>query len=343
MVKTINNSVARGVAGRRNGKVKGAVFHNTWGNTSAQGEANRLASMNATQLQAGFAHYYIDKDVIYRTEDTYNMAWHTANSDGNANYLGYEVCGNDQTPLKDFLQAEENTFWQIAQDLRYYGLPVNRNTVRLHPEFSPTQCPKRSLIVHTGFNSTAKQPQNVIDAMKDYVIQGVLKYYNNPSLSPDGKAPADGNQTTPPSTSAVTPSTPSAHDKAVAESKPKHQGNAWGKLDFYNGFGKDQVRVAGWLVPDKPTGAIGSTAWVLFMEHGTTNELTRVQSKGIARPDVKKSYGYQGGDTLGFDVTVGKKQFKGKKVDVILRRANNGKNGESPVNDVRINDIYLSL
>lgn len=343
MVNIINKSVTRGVAGRRSGKVKGGVFHNTWGNSSAKDEANRLERMSPAQLQAGFAHCYVDKNDSIRTEDTYNMAWHTANADGNANYLGYEVCGNDQTPLADFLQAEENTFWQMAQDFRYYGLPVNHSTVRLHPEFSATQCPKRSLIVHTGFNSTGRQPQNVIDAMKNYVIQGILKYYNNPSLKPDGKAGADGNQTTPPSTGAVTPSTPSQHDKAVADSKPKHQGNAWGKLDFFNGFGKDQVRVAGWLVPDKPQGAIGSTAWVLFLEHGTNKELTRVQSKGIHRPDVKKAYGYQGGDTLGFDVTVGKNQFKGKKVDVILRRANNGKNGESPVNDVRIDSIYLTL
>lgn len=138
-------------------------------------------------------------------------------------------------------------------------------------------------------------------------------------------------------------STTQTHDALVAASKPKHQGNAWGKLDFYNGYAKDQIRVAGWLVPDKANGAIGSTAWVLFMEHGTGKELTRVQSKGIKRPDVKKAYSYQGGDALGFDVTVSKKQFKGKKVDIILRRANNGKNGESPINDVRIDDIYLTL
>lgn len=343
MVKIINKSVCRGVAGKRVGSVKGVVYHNTWGNSTAEQEANRLSTMNNSQLAAGFAHYYIDKGTIWRVEDTFNMAWHTANSDGNANYLGFEVCGNDQTPLADFLQAEENTFWQMAQDLRYYGLPVNRSTVRLHPEFSATQCPKRSLMVHMNFNSTARQPQNIIDGMKDYVIKNVLKYYNNPSLTPDGKGGSGGNQTTPPSTGAVTPSTPTEHDKAVTVSKPKHQGNAIGKLDFYNGYAKDQIRVAGWLVPDKANGAIGSTAWVLFMEHGTGKELTRVQSKGIKRPDVKKAYSYQGGDALGFDVTVSKKQFKGKKVDIILRRANNGKNGESPVNDVRIDDIYLTL
>lgn len=139
-----------------------------------------------------------------------------------------------------------------------------------------------------------------------------------------------------------TPSKPKTHDEAVRESKPKHQGNAYGKLDFYNGFKKDEIRVSAWLVPDKPQGAIGKYAYVLFMEHGKNKELTRVQSQGIKRPDVKKAYGYQGGQELGFDVTVNTKQFKGKKVDVILRRANSS-NGENSVNDVRINDIYLSF
>ena len=30
----------------------------------------------------------------------------------------------------------------------YYGLPINKQTVRLHHEFSPTSCPHRSLALH---------------------------------------------------------------------------------------------------------------------------------------------------------------------------------------------------
>ncbi|OAQ57099.1 N-acetylmuramoyl-L-alanine amidase [Enterococcus thailandicus] len=326
MVKIINNSVCRGVAGKRVGNVKGVVIHNTWTNTTAEQEMNRLACMSAKQLEAGFAHYYADENTIVRTEDTFNRAWHVANSDGNNSYLGYEVRGNRETPKSVFLQAEQNVFWQAAQDLRFYGLPVNRDTVKCHHQFSATECPKRSLMEHCGYDSPYAVPANVTAKMQDYFISQIKKYYDNPALQPDGSS--EGNN---------------EHDEIVAASKPKHQGNAWGKLDFYNGYGKDQIRVAGWLVPDKPNGAIGSTAWVLFMEQGTGKELTRVQSKGIKRPDVKKAYSYQGGDALGFDVTVSKKQFKGKKVDIILRRANNGKNGESPVNDVRIDDIYLTL
>ncbi|MDT2750432.1 N-acetylmuramoyl-L-alanine amidase [Enterococcus thailandicus] len=333
MVKIINNSVCRGVAGKRAGNVKGVVIHNTWTNTTAEQEMNRLACMSAKQLEAGFAHYYADENTIVRTEDTFNRAWHVANTDGNNSYIGYEVRGNRETPKAIFLQAEQNVFWQAAIDLRYYGLPVNRDTVKCHHQFSATECPKRSLMEHCGYDSPYAVPAEITAEMQDYFISQIKKYYDNPNLQPDGGTNSNESNSNHPKT----------HDEIVAASKPKHQGNAIGKLDFYNGYTKDQIRVAGWLVPDKANGAIGSTAWVLFMEHGTGKELTRVQSKGIKRPDVKKAYSYQGGDALGFDVTVSKKQFKGKKVDIILRRANNGKNGESPVNDVRIDDVYLTL
>ena len=139
------------------------------------------------------------------------------------------------------------------------------------------------------------------------------------------------------------PQTPSDHDKAVAASKAVHQGNAWAKLDKFNEVSKGKVRIAGWLVPDKPEGIIGKFAYVLIMKHGTTEEITRVASQGIKRPDVKKNYGYKGGDTLGMDVIVDLGWVKkGTKIDVIFRRCNQA-NGESAVNDVPIKDIYLTL
>lgn len=173
MVKVINKSVCRGVAGRRSGNVKGVVIHNTADNSTAVNHMNRLGGYSDLQLQNGFAHYFIDEDTIVRTEDTYNMAWHTANSDGNANYIGYEVCrstGNE----KNFLQAEQNTFKQVAEDLKYYGLPANRDTVRLHKEFVATACPHRSWELHG----------RSVNSVKDYFIKEIKKYYDNPKLQP---------------------------------------------------------------------------------------------------------------------------------------------------------------
>lgn len=139
------------------------------------------------------------------------------------------------------------------------------------------------------------------------------------------------------------PQTLSDHDKAVAASKVVHQGNAYGKLERFKFVGNKKVNIAGWLVPDKPDGPIGKYAEVLIMEHGTAKEITRVASPGIKRPDVKKEYGYKGGDALGMDVTVDLGWVKkGTKIDVIFRRCNQA-NGEGAVNDVRIKDIYLTL
>ncbi|MBP3903998.1 peptidoglycan amidohydrolase family protein [Turicibacter sp.] len=138
------------------------------------------------------------------------------------------------------------------------------------------------------------------------------------------------------------PQKPMTHDEAVKASPVFKQGSNFGKLDYFNEYKKDVIRVAGWLVPEN-SGRIGSTAWVIFRDKNTKEELTRIQSRGIPRPDVKKAYNYSGGDALGFDVTVNKKQLKGHQVEIVLRRSDNGKNGEPSVNDVAITGIYLTL
>ena len=52
---------------------------------------------------------------------------------------------------EDFLANEDMALMQATEDLIYYGLPINKQTVRLHHEFSPTSCPHRSLAVKTYF------------------------------------------------------------------------------------------------------------------------------------------------------------------------------------------------
>ena len=106
MVQVINQSVCGGIAGRRNATPKGVVIHNDAGSiyaTAAQ-YVNALAVMSPTQLANGFAHYYIDRNTIARVEDTFNAAWHTANSDGNLNYVGYEVCQSMGASYADFCE-----------------------------------------------------------------------------------------------------------------------------------------------------------------------------------------------------------------------------------------------
>lgn len=176
MVEVINKSVCRGVAGKRPGNIKGVVIHNDAGSVYATAKSylGALGSMNNNQLANGFAHYYIDRNTIVRTEDTYNMAWHTANADGNANYIGYEVCQSYGASTADFLANEQVVFKQAAEDLKYYGLSANRNTVRLHKEFSPTACPHRSWDLHG----------KSVNAVKDYFIKEIQKYMNGGKIEP---------------------------------------------------------------------------------------------------------------------------------------------------------------
>lgn len=179
MVEVINKSVCRGVAGKRASKVKGVVIHNDAGsiNATARAYVNSLAAMSNRQLANGFAHYYIDRFTIARVEDTFNMAWHTANADGNANYIGYEVCQSLGASTADFLANEQMVFKQAAEDLKYYGLSANRNTVRLHREFVATSCPHRSWDLHG----------KTVNSVKDYFIKEIKKYMNGTATDKPAK------------------------------------------------------------------------------------------------------------------------------------------------------------
>ena len=57
---------------------------------------------------------------------------------------------------EDFLANEDMTLMQATEDLIYYGLPINKQMVRLHHEFSPTSCPHRSLVLHGGTTDSVK-------------------------------------------------------------------------------------------------------------------------------------------------------------------------------------------
>ena len=182
-------------------------------------------------------------------------------------------------------------------------------------------------LVELGFISNVSDVKKLVDTI-DAVAKELVEAITGEPLSENALSQ---------------PQTPSDHEKTVAESKAVRQGNAWAKLDKFKFVEKSKVNIAGWLVPDKPEGAIGKFAYILIMEHGTTKEITRVPSQGIKRPDVKKTYSYKGGDALGMDVTVDLGLVKkGTKIDVILRRCNQ-ENGEDVVNDVRIKNIYLTL
>ena len=135
-------------AGVRGHNPTGVVIHNDAGSNGANtGFYNGwLPTHDPTN---GFAHVYIASDGRLQASDFSNMAWHCANSYGNANYASWEVC-QSEGDLNQFLRNEQAVLDDVAKYMKQWGLTPNRDTVKLHQELSSTSCPRRSVEVHGG-------------------------------------------------------------------------------------------------------------------------------------------------------------------------------------------------
>ena len=185
----------RSYLGTRGYKPKGVVIHNDAGSASATQYKNNLVNASNARLEQGIAHSYISGNTVWQALPESYIAWHTANATGNKNYYGIEVCQSFSASDKEFLASEQSVFQETARLLKKWGLPVNRSTVKLHNEFSSTQCPHRSMQLHAGYSSTQLAPQAVINKTKDYFISQIKAYY-------DGEIPAGTTVTSEPTTPA---------------------------------------------------------------------------------------------------------------------------------------------
>lgn len=163
---------------KRGYKPKGVVIHNDAGSLSAMQYHDSLVNAPLSRLENGIAHSYISGNTVWQALPEGRTAWHTANNDGNTNYYGIEVCQSMSASDKDFLASEQSAFQEAARMLKKWGLPVNRNTVRLHNEFSSTECPHRSMKLHAGYSSSQRAPQSVVNKTKDYFISQIKAYYD---------------------------------------------------------------------------------------------------------------------------------------------------------------------
>ena len=150
MVKKINESLMN--AGPLV-SIDGVVIHNDAGSGTPEWYVNWLRTRNKN---LGIAHYYITKDTIARVIDTNLIGYHTGEWNSNQRYIGYEVCQSMSASNKDFLANEDMTLMQATEDLLFYGLPINGNTVRLHHEFVQTSCPHKSMELHGGTTASVK-------------------------------------------------------------------------------------------------------------------------------------------------------------------------------------------
>ena len=135
-------------AGVRGHNPTGVVIHNDAGSNGANTGFynNWLPTHNP---ENGFAHVYIASDGRLQASDFSNMAWHCANSYGNANYASWEVC-QSEGDLNQFLRNEQAVLDDVAKYMKQWGLTPNRDTVKLHQELSSTSCPRRSVEAHGG-------------------------------------------------------------------------------------------------------------------------------------------------------------------------------------------------
>ena len=168
----------RGIAGRRPGKPKGAVIHNDAGSQYATVAFYKQWLNSTRDAENGFAQVYISSDGRYQLEDYDNMAWHTASTEGNTWYVGWEA---DQSMGDQgvFMRNEAAVLKDVASFMKQYGLTPNRQTVRLHQEFSSTTCPHRSWELHG-------QALNVV---KDYFISEIKKYMSGQTTTPNQPKP----------------------------------------------------------------------------------------------------------------------------------------------------------
>lgn len=151
MVNKINENLMD--AGRLT-SIDFVVIHNDAGSMTPEQYVNWLRNRDKS---LGIAHYYCNRNTIARVIDTFNIGYHTGDWWSNCRSIGYEVCESMKVSDEEFLQNEDMTLMQATEDLIYYGLPINTQTVRLHHEFVPTTCPHRSMELHGGTTESVKE------------------------------------------------------------------------------------------------------------------------------------------------------------------------------------------
>ena len=129
------------------------VIHNDAGRMNPKQYVDWLRERDKS---LGIAHYYCNRKMIAQVLNTSDIGYHTGDWWSNCRSIGYEVCESLKVSDEDFLANEDVALAQATEDLLFYGLPINMETVRLHHEFVPTTCPHRSMELHGGTTESVK-------------------------------------------------------------------------------------------------------------------------------------------------------------------------------------------
>lgn len=125
------------------------------------------------------AHYGVGPSEVHQYVAEENTAWHASNLTINRQSIGIEHEGGrlllDGTREKPTEATLKRSAELVASICKRYNLPIDRNTIRIHKEYSATQCPgtldvDRIITLAKEFNATPP-PATVTDQSK-YDFQG---------------------------------------------------------------------------------------------------------------------------------------------------------------------------
>lgn len=143
------------------------VIHNDAGRMKPQ---RYISFLRNRDKALGIAHFYCNRDTIVQVVPIENIGYHTGDWWSNCRSVGYEVCESISASDEEFLQNEDVTLLKAAADLVEAGMPISRETVRLHHEFVPTSCPHRSMELHGGTTESVRS--YFIERMKYFASLG---------------------------------------------------------------------------------------------------------------------------------------------------------------------------
>lgn len=143
------------------------VIHNDAGRMKPQ---RYISFLRNRDKALGIAHFYCNRDTIVQVVPIENIGYHTGDWWSNCRSVGYEVCESLSASDEEFLQNEDMTLLKATADLLEAGMPISRETVRLHHEFVPTSCPHRSMELHGGTTESVRS--YFIERMKYFASLG---------------------------------------------------------------------------------------------------------------------------------------------------------------------------
>lgn len=134
------------------------------------------------------------------------------------------------------------------------------------------------------------------------------------------------------------PSKPNTVDplRAGSTQPVTNDGNNHGMLDLFGENPKDMLLATGWHIANY------QYEYIFIMDYNTGKELSRIKAPGVSRPNVNQVYGTKG--NVGFGVRFNLKQFKGKKIYLMMRATNDPTgNTKGGFNDIHRKGWYYTL